>query len=218
MRHTRHFNQPTAKSSTRNRSVQTPQKLSYKTVMVGSVALFIPAVLIAVTLAAGPTPVAYATYTQNGQNTAIQQQAQALRQTNVRRLILTNACPGCELAGVNLSARHLIGADLRQANLQGANLSNTNLEGADFTAANLTETDFTGAFLTNAIMREAQLTGANFTEAYLHYVDVSGAATQNINLTNAHILETPLSVGGAEPLEADLLPDLSKPIINESPR
>lgn len=115
---------------------------------------------------------------------------------NVTRLILTNACVGCNLAGADLSGAHLIGADLRETNLQGSNLSNANLEGADFTQADLSSANLTGAFLTNAVMNNAQLDQVNFTEATLYYVQVSGASVENINLTNAQVLSTPLSVGG----------------------
>ena len=47
-------------------------------------------------------------------------------------------CPGCDLAGANLSeadltAANLFGADLEQANLSGADLNG--VHGADFTGA-----------------------------------------------------------------------------------
>ena len=49
----------------------------------------------------------------------------------VRQLLETGECFGCDLRGANLKGAHLIGADLRNADLTGANLKNANLEGAD---------------------------------------------------------------------------------------
>ena len=136
---------------------------------------------------------------------------------NVSRLILTNACMSCNLAGADLSEAHLIGADLREANLQGTDLTSANLEGADFTHANLTGANLTGAFLTNAVMNNAQLNQVNFTEAHLYYVQIDGASVENIILTNAQVLHTPLSVGGAAPTKPnEQLPQKSpqKPVVD----
>lgn len=139
------------------------------------------------------------------------QLAERTVENNIRKLILTNACMGCDLAEADLVAAYLIGADLRQANLQGANLSTSNLEGADLTGADLTGANLTSAYLTNAILSEADLDGVNFTNARLYYVNVAGASVQNINLTDAEILNTPLGIGGAIPLDGEDLPDLPSP-------
>jgi uncharacterized protein YjbI with pentapeptide repeats len=48
----------------------------------------------------------------------------------VRQLLTTRICPGCDLRGANLS-----GANLSSANLTGANLSDANLTGANLTGA-----------------------------------------------------------------------------------
>ncbi|MGI8936192.1 MAG: pentapeptide repeat-containing protein [Phormidesmis sp.] len=127
--------------------------------------------------------------------------AAVIRQNNVRQLILLNECMGCDLAGVTLNAAHLIGADLRYANLRFATLIDSNLEGADLTGADLTGANLTDAFLTHAILANAQLDGVNFSGAWLYQVDVSGADLNNIELTGAQVLDTPISVGGEEPLE-----------------
>lgn len=125
-----------------------------------------------------------------------------LQASNVRQLLITNDCSGCDLTGVDLSGAHLIGADLRNANLTGANLSWVNLEGADLTKANLTDANLTGAFLTNASLAMADLDNANFTQAQLYYVDVTGASMENLNLAEATVVGTPMSIGGPEePLE-----------------
>lgn len=125
-----------------------------------------------------------------------------LQASNVRQLLITNECAGCDLTGVDLSGAHLIGADLRSADLTGADLSGINLEGADLTKANLTDANLTGAFLTNATLARADLDNANFTQAHLYYVDVTGASMENINLAEATVIGTPISIGGPEePLE-----------------
>jgi len=138
-------------------------------------------------------------------------QHQTIVANNVRRLVLTNACMGCDLIGADLSATHLIGADLRQANLQGADLSSANLEGADLTGANLENADLTQAFLTNSILEQTDLDNVNFSGAHLYYVNVAGASVHNINLTDAQVLHTPLGIGGALPLDADTLENLPAP-------
>lgn len=127
---------------------------------------------------------------------------------NVRRLLISNGCPDCNLEGVELVGAHLIGADLRGANLSGADLSWVNLEGADLTKANLEGANLTGAFLTNASLAEADLDGANLSEAQLYFVDVADASMENINLAGATVVGTPISIGsGTDPGEG-------KPITN----
>ena len=89
---------------------------------------------------------------------------------NFNRLIQTNSCPGCDLAGVvltrvdlsgaNLAGANLAGAKLNLANLSGANLSGANLQGASLGGADLANADLTGANLTGAILQGAYLKGA----------------------------------------------------------
>lgn len=117
--------------------------------------------------------------------------------SNVRRLIITNRCKDCYLIEADLSKTHLIGADLRDADLIRADLSWSNLEGADLTGANLTGANLTGAFLTNASLVNANLDHVNFTQAQLYYVDVTGASMENLNLANAIVVGTPISIGGS---------------------
>ncbi|MEO0456464.1 MAG: pentapeptide repeat-containing protein [Cyanobacteria bacterium P01_A01_bin.114] len=128
---------------------------------------------------------------------------------DLKRLQLTENCEGCDLSGANLSGQHLIGSDLRNANLVGANLSYANLEGADLSNADLTGANLTGAFLTNADLSYTNLTEVNFTQARLYYVNVTGATISDLNLADAEVIETPISVGG----EADSLPIDLAPVI-----
>ena len=120
-----------------------------------------------------------------------------IQAVNVRRLLTTNICADCNLSGADLSHAHIIGADLRGADLSGANLAGANLEGADLTKADLTGANLTGAFLTNATLANADLDNVNFSESQLYFVDVSGASMDNLNLANATVVGTPISVGGA---------------------
>lgn len=117
--------------------------------------------------------------------------------SNVQRLVLTNQCKDCYMVDADLSKLHLIGADLRGVDLSGADLSWSNLEGADLTGANLTGANLTGAFLTNASLVNADLDNVNFSQAQLYYVDVTGASMNNINLANAVVEGTAISIGGA---------------------
>ncbi|PSN19461.1 low-complexity protein [filamentous cyanobacterium CCP5] len=132
-----------------------------------------------------------------------------VREFNIRRLLITNACFSCNLAGVDLSGIHLIGADLRKADLTAANLSGVNLEGADLTGADLTAANLSGAFLTNASLAGADLDYANFAEAQLYFVDVTGASMEGLNLAGATVIGTPISVGGGDEEYEDLSPTIS---------
>ncbi|EKU96406.1 putative low-complexity protein [Leptolyngbya sp. PCC 7375] len=115
---------------------------------------------------------------------------------NVQQLLITNHCQHCYLVGADLRQTHLIGADLRDADLTGADLSWSNLEGADLTGATVTSANLTGAFLTNASLVNADLDNVNFAQAQLYYVDVTGASMENLNLDQATVVGTPISIGG----------------------
>jgi uncharacterized protein YjbI with pentapeptide repeats len=89
---------------------------------------------------------------------------------NFQKLIKTNECPSCDLAGVvltrvnlsgaNLEGANLAGAKLLLADLSGANLKNANLQGAALGGADLAGADLSGANLTGAILEGAYLKGA----------------------------------------------------------
>ncbi|NER79824.1 MAG: pentapeptide repeat-containing protein [Leptolyngbya sp. SIO1D8] len=130
---------------------------------------------------------------------------------NVRRLLTTNSCPDCDLVGANLRGTHLIGADLRKADLRGADLSWANLEGADLNDANLTGANLTGAFLTNATLVNADLNNANLSQAQIYFADVTDASMENVNLAEATIVGTPISIGGGAELEEEGSPIISPP-------
>lgn len=144
------------------------------------------ALLLAATPALAEAPLAEPTQTQ---------------QNNARRLVLTNECAGCDLAGVTLLEAHLIGADLRNADLTEANLTGANLEGADLEGADLTGANLTGAFLTDTYLANTLLIDVNFTDAHLYNTNVQGATMENLTLVGAEVFNTPISVGGEAPIE-----------------
>lgn len=115
---------------------------------------------------------------------------------HVKQLLETNLCAQCDLRGANLREAHIIGADLRNADLRGAVLVDANLEGADLTGANLTDANLTGAYLTEASLNFANLTGVNFTRSQLIHTEAREAIVKDVNLTEATILGTPISIGG----------------------
>ena len=104
---------------------------------------------------------------------------------DLKQLLETRFCQGCDLRGANLSGAHLIGVDLRDANLAGANLANANLEGADLKGANLTAANLEGAFLNQVEFNHANLSGANLTDANLVQAQLDGANLLNANLTGS---------------------------------
>ncbi|MBN8764593.1 MAG: pentapeptide repeat-containing protein, partial [Thiobacillus sp.] len=80
----------------------------------------------------------------------------ALAQTTVPhgdsrdRLLATNACVKCDLAGVDLAGLNLMGADLSQADLSRANLAGAYLIGATLYQARLTGANLSGAVIGGA--------------------------------------------------------------------
>lgn len=83
----------------------------------------------------------------------------------VRQVLQTKECPGCDLSRTKLSF-----ANLRNANLRYANLSSADLKLADLRDANLI-----GAILDKADLRGADLTGADLTSAYMLETNFCGA-------------------------------------------
>lgn len=93
---------------------------------------------------------------------------------NLQKLINTRACPGCDLADLNLTR-----LDLSATNLQGADLSRsrmhlTNLAGANLQKSDLRGAQFGGADLGDADLRGADLRGANLDGAYLAGAQLEG--------------------------------------------
>lgn len=96
---------------------------------------------------------------------------------NVRRLLETNECVGC----------NLIGAKLKDANLQAANLENANLQNADLERANLQGTNLAGANLQGADLGKANITGATLERANLFDADLEKANLTDANIVGANL-------------------------------
>lgn len=83
----------------------------------------------------------------------------------VRQVLQTRDCQGCDLSRTKLSF-----SNLRNANLRYANLFSADLKLADLRDANLV-----GAILDKADLRGADLTGADLTSAYMSETNFCGA-------------------------------------------
>jgi len=104
----------------------------------------------------------------------------------VDHLTAENACPGCDLSGVDLMRGEfpeadLDQADLSEANLAWANFSKAHLADARLVEANMYQTDLRGADLRRAVLRDAKLTGAKLQKANLQ-----GAILDDANLNGAN--------------------------------
>jgi uncharacterized protein YjbI with pentapeptide repeats len=128
--------------------------------------------------------------------------------SNVARLLQTNECVGCNLAGAalkdtNLQAANLAGANLQGADLERAKLQKTNLSGANLQGADLGKTNITGANLANANLFDADLEKANLRGVNLEGANLEGADLEKTNLASANIQGANLK--GAD-LEDAILP------------
>ncbi|PZO43526.1 MAG: pentapeptide repeat-containing protein [Pseudanabaena frigida] len=83
----------------------------------------------------------------------------------IRQVLQTKECSGCDLSRAKLSF----------ANLRGANLRNANLFSADLKLADLREANLIGAILDKADLRGADLSGADLTGVYMTETNLCGA-------------------------------------------
>ncbi len=114
--------------------------------------------------------------------------ARAYEEADLRRLLETKECPGCDLSGAPLE-----GADLRDAELLGANLSDADLWGANLFGAYLSNADLTGAYLRDADLRGAVLRRADLWRADLRRANLTGANLIGADLSNAYLISANLS-------------------------
>src|ERR1700722_375495 len=126
--------------------------------------------------------------------------AAALAATDERAAFLagtSKSCPGCDLAGLDLSGRVF-----KRAKLEGAKLARATLTGTDFFRAGLAHADLAAAKLAGANLNLvdatwADLSGADLSHALLFEADLAGAKLTNANLQDARL-------GRARLNEADL--------------
>ncbi|OIP70084.1 MAG: hypothetical protein AUK48_14050 [Oscillatoriales cyanobacterium CG2_30_44_21] len=98
-----------------------------------------------------------------------QTQSTLANPVQIRQVLQTKICQGCNLSRAKLSFVNLRGADLRNANLASADLK----------LADLREADLIGAILDKADLRGADLTGADLTGAYTLETNFCGAIMPN---------------------------------------
>jgi len=123
---------------------------------------------------------------------------------DLRQLLDTQRCQGCDLRGANLEGVDLRSADLTEAQLQGANLRNADLKYSNFRGANLT----------NAVMIAADLEAVNFSDAVLRNADVRGANLTDAVLTRANTCgwrRDGARLEGANLQDARCVPDRPEP-------
>ncbi|MEJ1930146.1 pentapeptide repeat-containing protein, partial [Nostoc sp. NIES-2111] len=101
---------------------------------------------------------------------------------NVRHLLETNECVGCNLIGAVLKDTNLSAANLENANLQNADLERAILQGTNLQAANLQ-----GADLGKASIIGANLAGANLFDADLEKANLTDTNLLGANLTGADL-------------------------------
>jgi hypothetical protein len=119
--------------------------------------------------------------------------AYAYNPADLKTLLATNKCVGCDLSGADLSRKQLVNADLQAANLVGANLTGANLSGAKLGGANLTGANFTSANFTQAVLQAASLIDVNFASTNLTRTDLSYANLVNTNFRTAILSHTDLA-------------------------
>ncbi len=112
---------------------------------------------------------------------------------DLTRLLKTNECVGCNLAGAalkdtNLQAANLEGANLQGVDLERANLQRTNLKGANLQGADLGKTNIAGANLANANLFDADLEKANLQGVNLEGANLEGADLEDAILPTAMVI------------------------------
>jgi hypothetical protein len=119
--------------------------------------------------------------------------ANAYSPTDLKTLLSTKKCVGCDLSGADLSRKQLANADLQAANLVGANLTGTNLSGAKLGGANLTGATLNSTNLTQAGLQAASAIDVNFANTNLTRTDLSYANLVNTNFRTAILANTDLA-------------------------
>jgi uncharacterized protein YjbI with pentapeptide repeats len=109
---------------------------------------------------------------------------------DVKRLLDTKDCSGCNLSGANFANSKLTFVNLTNANLSGANLSGAILIGANLSNANLTNTNLNGAKLNGA-----KLIGTNLNGTNLGGANLLGANLWGTNLNGAKLNSTKMPDG-----------------------
>lgn len=120
---------------------------------------------------------------------------------NIRRLLETKRCPGCEFGTANFQNAQLLRADLRRAELASAVFDGENLTGAEFTWTH------GGSFMSCVASYRASFVKANLSQAKLTEIGLYGVNLSRANLRSADLSDSTLSVANLEKaqlIKADL--------------
>lgn len=113
---------------------------------------------------------------------------------NLKKLIATRSCPGCDLSGLNLNRM-----DLSSTNLEGADLSMSTFFLTNLSYANLKKTILNGAVFGGADLGDADLTGAD-----LRGVSLDSAYLGGTKMTGELITTKPFEKIGVDEVEKDV--------------
>ncbi len=89
------------------------------------------------------------------------------KQQQLKQLLATKECQGCDLSYLDLKSTNLSGVNLKEANLEGSDLSGANLKGANLDRASLYQANLSNTSLADANFRRANLAMANLEGADL---------------------------------------------------
>lgn len=103
-------------------------------------------------------------------------------QNDLRSLLDTKVCNGCDLEGADLHGKALEGAKLRWSNLKDADLRSANLNGADLTGASLERARLGNANLQGAKLEGARMLGVDLSEVRLIGADLRWADLRHLDV------------------------------------
>lgn len=110
------------------------------------------------------------------------EQVSAADPADLRKLLDTGVCNGCNLREVNLTGLKLAGAKLRWSDLRGANFTKIDLDRADLTGA-----DLSGATMSESSFRASVLEGANLYGVALYEMRLAGSDLRWSNLSHLDV-------------------------------
>ncbi|MFQ6021528.1 MAG: pentapeptide repeat-containing protein [Acidiferrobacterales bacterium] len=106
----------------------------------------------------------------------------AFDENDLKSLLDTKVCNGCDLEGADLRGRALEGAKLRWSNLKDADLRGANLNGADMTGASLEHAKLSNANFQGAKLEGARLLGVDLSEVRLIGADLRWADLRHLDV------------------------------------
>jgi len=127
-------------------------------------------------------------------NSASAQQSETVA-SNIRHLVSTRECEGCDLHGANLEGKDLSGVNLEAADLSGANLEATNLRGANLSRAILLKARIINTKLSGANLRMADLSDLDIDQAF-ESLEIIGTQLEGARFADGVVCGPPPNKGG----------------------